>query len=659
MNRRLFVLRTPRVLAIGLALTIASAAVASDMGQVAVDQVTEAGYRYFLGDSLGVEGILYTHDGDGRDIGDPQHDLARANIVAEFESYGLTVELHPFTYSSTTYYNVIATKVGTLYPDQQWVIGSHFDSTTWYGPAPGADDDASGVATVLETARIVSQYDSDYTIKFMCFDREEQGLIGSTAYVGDHNGDDILGMVQCDMMAWDPDTNTASIWSHSFSAPLKNALLAAIAEYSEYLGVSLTGIDRGWNGQSDHRPFDTAGYQALMFIEGEGFNNSTIHTSNDSVDNPGYINYPFAVRMTKSVVGWVVDAAGVQVDVNGLGFSFPDDRPETVNPTGGTTMRVEVYGMGDVVPQPATGLLHYDVGLGWMSTPMVEVEPNVYDAVFPSSQCGDTISYYVSAAAVGSELFTAPRTAPAASFTATSTYGTAAFFEDTFDSDPGWTTQGQWAFGQPTGGGGQYGGPDPLSGYTGNNVYGYNLNGDYGNGLAEQHLTSTAIDCTGLTDVSLEFWRWLGVEQPTYDHAYVRVSNNGTNWVTVWENTAAVEDTSWTPQEFDISTIADDQPTVYLRWTMGTTDGSWQYCGWNIDDVVLTAVDCQAPFAPGDMDCDGDVDFDDIDPFVLALSGQSGYEAAYPECIWLNADTDGDGTVSFDDIDPFVALLGG
>ncbi len=61
----------------------------------------------------------------------------------------------------------------------------------------------------------------------------------------------------------------------------------------------------------------------------------------------------------------------------------------------------------------------------------------------------------------------------------------------------------------------------------------------------------------------------------------------------------------------------------------------------------------------GDMDCDGEVDFDDIDPFVLALGGEEGYLAAYPDCIWLNADTNGDGSVGFDDIDPFVALIGG
>jgi uncharacterized repeat protein (TIGR02543 family) len=158
------------------------------------------------------------------------------------------------------------------------------------------------------------------------------------------------------------------------------------------------------------------------------------------------------------------------------------------------------------------------------------------------------------------------------------------------DANPGWTTEGLWAWGQPTGAGGQYGGKDPTSGYTGTNVYGYNLFGDYENNLSETHLTTPAINCTELENVSLRFRRWLGVEQPAYDHAYVRVSTNGTTWATVWQNTAEVTDSSWVLQDFDISIVADGQPTVYLQWTMGATDGSWQYCGWNIDDVEIWGV---------------------------------------------------------------------
>ena len=60
---------------------------------------------------------------------------------------------------------------------------------------------------------------------------------------------------------------------------------------------------------------------------------------------------------------------------------------------------------------------------------------------------------------------------------------------------------------------------------------------------------------------------------------------------------------------------------------------------------------------PGDLNCDGVVNFEDINPFVLALIGQAAYEATFPDCDWHNADANGDGQVNFGDINPFVALL--
>jgi len=164
-------------------------------------------------------------------------------------------------------------------------------------------------------------------------------------------------------------------------------------------------------------------------------------------------------------------------------------------------------------------------------------------------------------------------------------------YEWNMSSNPGWTTQGEWAYGTPTGGGGDYGNPDPTSGHTGSAVYGYDLNGDYANYLSETHLTSGAIDCTDMGQVSLKFWRYLNVEQPVYDHAYVRVSNDGSSWTTVWENTTEVTDSSWTQVEYDISAVADGESTVYLRWTMGETDSGWTYSGWNIDDVQIWGLD--------------------------------------------------------------------
>jgi hypothetical protein len=171
------------------------------------------------------------------------------------------------------------------------------------------------------------------------------------------------------------------------------------------------------------------------------------------------------------------------------------------------------------------------------------------------------------------------------------------------DQNPGWSAEPEWGYGQPAGSGGEHGGPDPSSGHTGANVYGYNLYGDYTNDLPERHLTTLPIDCSGLYQVTLKFWRWLGVESPEYDHAYVRISNNGFDWVDLWTNTTEITDYSWVQQEMDISAVAGNQPLVYLRWTMGPTDEGWRYCGWNIDDIEVWAKQAvgSAPEAPQDL----------------------------------------------------------
>jgi len=159
------------------------------------------------------------------------------------------------------------------------------------------------------------------------------------------------------------------------------------------------------------------------------------------------------------------------------------------------------------------------------------------------------------------------------------------------DADPGWASEGDWAFGQPLG---QYGGQggwwDPESGYTGDNVLGYNLEGDYTNDMPETHLTTDAIDCSDLQAVTLRFWRWLNVCFSGNDNAYVRVSNDSLSWTTVWQNDTALNDLVWESVAYDISEVADGQSTVYLRWTMGTTDGQWTYSGWNIDDIEILAL---------------------------------------------------------------------
>ncbi len=234
-------------------------------------------------------------------------------------------------------------------------------------------------------------------------------------------------------------------------------------------------------------------------------------------------------------------------------------------------------------------------------------------------------------------------------------------YEWTLDNNPGWPVQGQWAFGHPTGQGGtQHGYPDPSNGYTGANVYGVNLNGDYSTTPGgPYYVTLGPIDLTDTTEVSLRFRRWLNSDYQPYVYAMIEASNNGTNWTTIWSNgSSEIKQNSWSLQSYDISAVASNQPTVYIRWGYRVANGAYAYSGWNIDDIQIWGLHASGPmYPPGDMNCDGVVGFADINPFVLALTSPSEYTAQHPNCSLDLADINGDGTVSFADINPFVQLL--
>jgi len=197
------------------------------------------------------------------------------------------------------------------------------------------------------------------------------------------------------------------------------------------------------------------------------------------------------------------------------------------------------------------------------------------------------------------------------------------------DTDTGWIFDSgvgasKWEWGVPTGSGGEYGNSDPAFGFTDSNVIGYNLSGDYRNDIILTEWAKTpVIDCSNYINVKLIFCRWLNVEWSLYDHAYIEASNNGSNWERIWENTAEITDSSWILQTLDISTIADGQSTVFIRWGTGPTDYSARYSGWNIDDVEITGVKLSEPIT-GDFKPDCNVDLQDFAIFALAWLSSPG-----------------------------------
>ncbi|MHC4944138.1 MAG: M28 family metallopeptidase [Planctomycetota bacterium] len=283
-----------------LVLSTAQTALAqgTPMGRYAARLVDDRIYRYFM------EEKLYAHDGDDRGFG-PEHDLCRDNIEQLFIDYGLVVSLHDFNWSGSTYFNVVGEIPGTIRADQIYVVAGHFDSVN----NPGADDNASAVAALLEIARIAGQWKSEATIRLISFDREEQYLIGSQAYVNDFVYEDFRGVISLDMIAYSgPDPDKARIHGRTQSDPLKNAVAQALRDYGELEPLVLGELDR-----TDHAPFEWAGFQGCWLAE---FNyieyNPHYHKQTDSLDTPNYIDFEYGAKMTRAVIGWLVDEAGLR-----------------------------------------------------------------------------------------------------------------------------------------------------------------------------------------------------------------------------------------------------------------------------------------------------------------------------------------------------------
>ena len=117
----------------------------------------------------------------------------------------------------------------------------------------------------------------------------------------------------------------------------------------------------------------------------------------------------------------------------------------------------------------------------------------------------------------------------------------------------------------------------------------YTYNGNYPSYMGGPYwATSPVMNCGGCSGGwDLKFQKRLGVESSSYDHAYVSVKNNAGNWVNVWSNSGTVNDGSYTTQTITISTYVAGNSNFQVRFGLGSSDGSVQYTGWNIDDVEI------------------------------------------------------------------------
>jgi hypothetical protein len=247
--------------------------------------------------------------------------LAGNRFAAEFlewqlASYGLLTGC--FNYSETGC-NVMAMQQGSAFPDSVYIIGAHYDSMV-HGSAqnpqdirfsPGADDNASGVAAVLEAARILSQYTCRYSILYVLWDEEEVGYLGSTAYAEHVVECDlrIAGVIDLDMIAYDSHDDGIMLINGSYqgrSAQMVDRAVAMIDLYDLNLVPYITMEGYG----SDNVPFYMRGYSTISFIEDvSGDFNPYAHSSDDTIDK---FNNPYFHRMSKLAIATLANLAGVE-----------------------------------------------------------------------------------------------------------------------------------------------------------------------------------------------------------------------------------------------------------------------------------------------------------------------------------------------------------
>ncbi len=225
------------------------------------------------------------------------HNLKAAQFILErFQSFGLNARYMNYSASGT---NIIATKLGSKYPNLQYVICGHYDNMPTGNLAPGADDNASGTCSVLEAARLLAPYSYDYTLIFVAFDEEEYGLYGSRAYADSsyYKGDSILGVLNFDMIAWDGNNdNKINIFSNNNSVSFADIARFSFNVYQPLLNITFAV---GNMSGSDHYSFWQKGYKAICGIELTSDFNPYYHSINDNFSN---INMPFFLKFTRAAL---------------------------------------------------------------------------------------------------------------------------------------------------------------------------------------------------------------------------------------------------------------------------------------------------------------------------------------------------------------------
>lgn len=283
----------------------------------------------------------------------------REMITDRMESYNFVSETQEFTYEGFTGKNFIVNSLGTQNQNEVYVLCGHYDSVF---DSPGADDNGSAIAGMMEAMRLLAPYNFKKTIRYIAFDLEEPGLKGSIDYVSNclPAFDNIAGVLDFEMIGYytnEPNSqnfpfgfnslfpepyaqvqaddfrgnfiaNIAKVGQNDWELAYENAA----ATYVPNLKVVTIVAPDNWQvitpdlGRSDHAPFWVAEYPAVMLSGTANFRNQNYHTPNDTIET---LNFTFMSNVVKATVATLAEEAEIQhsglavesinLEVNGVG----------------------------------------------------------------------------------------------------------------------------------------------------------------------------------------------------------------------------------------------------------------------------------------------------------------------------------------------------
>ena len=469
--------------------------------------------------------------------------------------------------------SVIATIPGTTLASEVVIVGGHLDSVAPGSSAtlaPGADDDASGIATISEVFRVLmaQNYRPLRTVKFMAYAAEEVGLLGSKQIVTQHQnaGINVVGVAQFDMTNY--LGSTKDIWlMQDYTNAAQNTFMGNLI--TTYVGATW-GTDLCGYGCSDHASWHNAGYPASMPFEARMSQyNPNIHTTSDTLAASGN-TATHALKFAKLGAAYIAELAKGQ-----LGTST--NTPPTVSisaPTSGQS-----FPQGTAITLTGTASDAQDGSL----SASIQWSSNLDGSLGTGASRSVTLS-------AGSHTIQAAVT-DAGGLTSTAQVsitvtGTATeLFRETFEGTATWSPTGLWhkatnsACASPG-----------YSSATRAMYFGIDAQCNFSNGTRVTGTITSPMITGAVSTTSLRFKYFRRVESASgsYDVTSVEVVS-GTTTTTVWTRSSANASNSVWNDSGAISLSAFAGKSIQLRFRFDSKDSSYNtYTGWLVDDVVVT-----------------------------------------------------------------------